>query len=291
MLAVAGAVVASVVFVVWLATGLGGPWVAFTLMDNVAEILAPLAAAVACARAARRRRGRLGWSWSLLGASAASWALGQVVWSWYELVAGREVPFPSLADLGYLLAVPLAAAALLTHAATPQRGAAQTRRVLDGLIIATAVLTVSWQTVLGPLVRAGSGSVLEQVLALAYPVGDVVTISLVIFLLAGSRSAMRAPLLLVGAGLAGIAFSDSLFAYLTQTGAHGGGLIDAGSFVGYLLIMLGALAPQGHRRVRVGSRMGAAWTVVLPYVPVLLAGGLTGSRLARGERIWTSPLR
>jgi len=286
VLAVAAVVVASAGFVAWLATGLGGPWVAFTLMDNLAEILAPLAAAVACTRAARRRRGRRGWSWSLLGASALSWALGQVVWSYYEVLAGREVPFPSLADLGYLLAVPLAAAALLTHAATPERGAAQTRRVLDGLIIATAVLAVSWQTVLGPLLRAATGSVLEQVLALAYPVGDLVTISLVIFLLAGSRSAPRAPLLLIGAGLAGIAFADSLFAYLTQTGAYGSGeLIDTGWVVGYLLIMLGALVPQRHRHAAAGSRMGAAWTVVLPYVPVLVAGGLTGSRLARGMRI------
>ena len=58
LLAVAGVVVASIVFVGWLATGLGGPWVAFTLMDNLAEILAPLAATVACIRAARRRRSR-----------------------------------------------------------------------------------------------------------------------------------------------------------------------------------------------------------------------------------------
>jgi hypothetical protein len=267
--------VASIVFVGWLATGLGGPWVAFTLMDNLAQILAPLAAALACTRAARRRRGRLGWSWWLLGASALSWALGQVVWTYYEVLAGREVPFPSLADLGYLLAVPLAAAALLTHAATPERGTAQTRRVLDGLIIATAVLAVSWQTVLGPLVRAGSDSVLEQVLALAYPVGDAVTISLVIFLLAGSRSATRAPLLLVGAGLAGIAFADSLFAYLTETGTYSSGeLIDTGWFVGYLLVALGALVPQRHRQRVAESRTGAAWTVLLPYVPVLLAGGL-----------------
>lgn len=179
---------------------------------------------------------------------------GQVVWSYYEVVAGREVPFPSLADLGYLLAVPLAAAALLTHAATPQRGAAQTRRVLDGLIIATAVLAVSWQTVLGPLFRAASGSVLEQVLALAYPVGDLVTISLVIFLLAGSRAATRAPLLLIGSGLVSIAFADSVFAYLTQTGAYGTGhLIDTGWFVGQsndARDLTDPPGPEGHQRTR-----------------------------------------
>jgi diguanylate cyclase (GGDEF)-like protein/PAS domain S-box-containing protein len=285
-LAMASVVAASAGFVAWLATGLGGPWVAFTLMDNLAETLAPVAAAFACARLAGRRSGRLRWSWYLLGASAASWALGQVVWSYYEVVAGRAVPFPSLADLGYLLAVPLAAAALLSHAASPERGVSQTRRVLDGLSIAAAMLALSWQTVLGPLFRTASDSVFEQVLALAYPVSDVVTISLVIFLLTGSRSATRTPLLLVGAGLAGIAFSDSLFAYLTQTGVYGEGhLIDTGWFVGYLLVMLGALVPDRRRHAAVESRMGAGWTVVLPYAPVLLAGVLTGYNLARGMRI------
>jgi hypothetical protein len=32
-------------------------------------------------------------------------------WTWYETVLHRDVPFPSLADVGYLAAVPLAAAA------------------------------------------------------------------------------------------------------------------------------------------------------------------------------------
>jgi hypothetical protein len=32
---------------------------------------------------------------------------------WYEHLARRELPFASLADVGYLLAIPLAAAAML----------------------------------------------------------------------------------------------------------------------------------------------------------------------------------
>ena len=284
-LAVVAVAAATLGFVAWLELDLGGRWVTFTLMDNLAQLLAPVAAALACARAARRARGRLAWSWHLLGASATSWALGQAVWSWYELVAGREAPFPSLADVGFLAAIPLAAAGLLTHVATAEGGLSQARRVLDGLVIATAVLAVSWQALLGSLFRNASGTLLEQVLALAYPVSDAVTISLVIFLLAGSRSATRVPLLLIGGGLVAIAVSDSVFAYLTQSDAYAGGsLVDTGWFLGYLLVMLGALLPE-HRRAAVGSRAQASWTVVLPYVPVLVAGGLTGEELARGKRI------
>jgi hypothetical protein len=49
--------------------------------------------------------------WRLMGLSALSWGSGQAAWTWYETVLGRDVPFPSLADVGYLAAVPLAAAA------------------------------------------------------------------------------------------------------------------------------------------------------------------------------------
>jgi diguanylate cyclase (GGDEF)-like protein/PAS domain S-box-containing protein len=283
-MAVAAVVAVTAAFVAWLLLRLGGEWVTFTLMDNLAQLLAPVAAALACAVAARRAPGRLGWSWRLLGASATSWALGQAVWSWFELVAAREVPFPSLADVGFLAAIPLAAAGLLTHVAAAEHGLSQARRVLDGLMIATAVLAVSWEALLGSLFRAASGTMLEQVLALAYPVSDAVMISLVIFLLAGSRSATRAPLLLVGGGLVAIAVSDSLFAYLTQIDAYTGSLVDTGWFVGYLLVMLGALFPE-RLRTAVGSRPQAGWTVVLPYLPVLVAGGLAGYGLARGRRI------
>ena len=62
------------------------------------------------------------------GASALSWGSGQTAWTWYESVLGREVPFPSLADVGYLVAVPLAAAARLSlpfAARTPPGGSAR----------------------------------------------------------------------------------------------------------------------------------------------------------------------
>jgi uncharacterized membrane protein YfcA len=49
--------------------------------------------------------------------------------------------------------------------------------------------------------------------------------------------------------------------------------------------MLGALVPERRRRLATGTRAQARWTAVLPYVPVLVAGSLTGYRLLRGARI------
>jgi hypothetical protein len=48
------------------------------------------------------------------GRLCGCWGIGQVIWTWYELAAGQQVPFPSLADANYLSAVPLAVLAMLT---------------------------------------------------------------------------------------------------------------------------------------------------------------------------------
>jgi len=60
---------------------------------------------------------------------------------------------PSWADVGYLGAIPLAAAALLCHPGMHTAGSHKTRATLDGLAIGTAVLLLSWTFVLGSLWR------------------------------------------------------------------------------------------------------------------------------------------
>jgi hypothetical protein len=75
------------------------------LVANLAQLLAPALAAASCAWAAVSAQvGRR--AWALLAASAGSWAVGQATWVWYEHVARRELPFPSLADVGFLVAIP-----------------------------------------------------------------------------------------------------------------------------------------------------------------------------------------
>ena len=42
-----------------------------------------------------------------------SWGIGQAIWTWYEVVLDQEVPYPGLADVGYLGAVPFLLAGVL----------------------------------------------------------------------------------------------------------------------------------------------------------------------------------
>src|SRR4051794_23182684 len=80
---------------------------------DVLEVLVAAIAATACLGTARAARGRSRRGWYLVGVSAASWALGQAIWTAYE-IRGQQAPFPSAADASYLLAVPLMVVGLFT---------------------------------------------------------------------------------------------------------------------------------------------------------------------------------
>ncbi len=135
-------------------------------------------------RACGRRRSSQGnaWhtGWLLVAASCATWAVGQMIWTWFETIQGIVTPFPSAADVFFLLAVPLAVAGMLYFPSSPGTQTGRARALLDGLIVATSVLWISWVTVLGPTLHDGGGTRLERAIGLAYPAGDAVLITILI---------------------------------------------------------------------------------------------------------------
>ena len=191
-------------------------------LSNVALFCAAFAAAIGCISKARRTSGRVRASWALLGAATASWGIGQCVWTWYESVLGDAVPFPSLADVGYLGMPFFTVVGLLVLGTASQTAANRARSVLDGLMIATSLLLISWVVVLGPTIDAGSDSLFTLTISLAYPVSDVVMVTIVFFILAGRRQFQvdTTPLILVGCGLATFAVSDSGFTYPRPSRTH-----------------------------------------------------------------------
>jgi diguanylate cyclase (GGDEF)-like protein len=221
-------------------------------------------------------------AWALLAASAGSWAVGQATWVWYEHLARRELPFPSLADLGYLAAIPLAAAAMLAFPGRAERATIALRSLLDGAVIASSLLYSSWALVLGPVFRAGEGSVLEQAIALAYPLADVVLVTIVFVVVARIRVG-GAPVLLLAAGLLSLAVADTGFAYLTQEGAYRTGVpSDVGWFAGYLLVAVAARRPAATGITWVGRRPGQV-QILLPYCPLALAVAVSVTLQLRGQ--------
>ncbi|HVW31815.1 MAG TPA: hypothetical protein VHL53_04690, partial [Acidimicrobiia bacterium] len=242
----AGAVAAAA-WILWILVLPDHPWSKH--VSNVGLTVMPIVAAVQCFLRGRGVAGRLRRGWLLMGGSALAWGLGMAVWTSYESIGGRDVPFPSLADVGYLATVPLAVAAVLIFPTAPQRLAAQARTVVDGLVIGASMLAVSWILALGPVVHGGAGA-LADVISIAYPLGDVVMATIVLFAIARTRLGSplgRATLLLLCGGLLAAAVSDSGFAYLALQNTYASGnRIDVGWFVGYLLVFLAARQAPRH---------------------------------------------
>ena len=265
--------IVTVLWSAWLLWGSGTP--STQTVSNLGLTAVPLVVAVTCIRRGLRLSGPLKASWVLLGASCAAWGIGQTIWTIYETGLGREVPFPSWADAGYLAAVPLAVAGLLVMPAAAQSMAGLARNILDGVMVALALFCTSWILVLGPLFAAGGENLLSTILGLAYPVGDVVTITMLIFALLRARQggeAARQPLYLIGLGLTGIALADSGFVYLTsQTSYTSGSLIDIGWFAGFAVLFVAARRPERPAPTAEdegGLRFVSSLSV--PYTPVVV---------------------
>jgi len=266
----------SIVFVAWIAARWGGDQ-ATIAVDDVGEAVAALIAAASCGFAASRNHGRVRAAWALFGLSALSWGFGELIWSWYEVVQGQALPFPSPADAGYLLAIPLAIFGVFAFTSAPTRLTTRGETVLAGAIVALSLLFVAWVFGLGNVYETSSSSAAPLLISLAYPVGDIVIATvLVVALRRARRDEVGYMVLLIG-GLACNALADSSFAYLTADGTYGAiwSVLDAGWVVGYLLIALAPLwpaRPAGDERAEGPIEL---WQLALPWAAVF-AATLTG---------------
>jgi signal transduction histidine kinase len=282
LVTVAAAVVA-ILFLAWLQLGIGGE-TATKLFSNLVQAGTALIAAAACYSAARRNPYGFGraWTtslhraWRLLGSAALAWGLGQVVWTIHELrlPPGATVPVPSLADLGYLTALPLLIAGVLAFPTAPMRATARLRTLLDGLLIAASLLFLGWATVLGDAFRhGGDSSTLQKAICLAYPLGDIVAGTIVLVLLTRSRGRGVVHLSMIAAAVFSLLLADLGFAYTVPLGAYDtGSVADAGWVVGWLVLCVTALKPTVAELRRTDDEIEPSVTrLALPYAPLIVA--------------------
>ena len=274
VVALGAALVTTGVFIAWIRLGIGGDTPTL-YVDDVGTVLAALTAAVLCAGAALRHSGPKRRFWLMLAAATGVWALAEATWTVYELVLHEPVPVPSWADVGYLAGIPLAVGALLYHPALRSGGIWKARAVFDGLVIATALLFLSWTLVLGPLWQSTDLTTLGGVVALAYPFGDVVIVFFIVVAIRRMTGGDGVALLCLLVGLLLMALSDSTYAYLAGVGSYeSGDLVDAGWVAAYLAIELAAFSSFAPgepvvRRSETSSPTLAA--LVAPLLPVLVA--------------------
>ena len=274
---IAGTFVAA--FAVWTGFDLPGT----TWVNDLATFAVALAGTVLCMHAARGAEGPTRRFWGLLGIALALWTAGEAAWMSYELFLGQAVPAPSVADIGYLGAIPFAAAALAFHPASHRQGTRTARYAFDALLIATALFFVSWSLILAPLGKDGSPESLGGVVAMAYPFGDVILLFFAILALRGMPRGTRAPVWWIVGGLIAMAVADGAYAWVGVQGYETGSLIDAGWVAGYAAIGLGAYAAQ-RSFAPAPARLAPPTLAVLaaPFVIVLVALTLAAVQIQTG---------
>ncbi|HYS98982.1 MAG TPA: PAS domain-containing sensor histidine kinase [Candidatus Dormibacteraeota bacterium] len=270
--AAALAAVVSLAFIAWTVNR----WVSddtTIALDDFGEAAAALIAVASCGFAATRNAGRIRVAWALFAASALSWAIGELIWSWDEVVRGEDVPFPSLADAGFLFAIPLAIAGVLALTSAPRRMTTRGEAVLAGAIVAMSLLFIAWAEGLSKVYDASSTSPEGLLIGLAYPVGDIITATVLVLALRRARRAEVGRMLLLLGGLACNALADSAFAFMTADGTYGalGSTLDAGWVVGYLMIALAPLWPARSADVEASEGPIGLWQLALPWIAVFAA--------------------
>nr|WP_078875211.1 EAL domain-containing protein [Streptomyces sp. NRRL F-5053] len=185
-------------------------------------------------------------AWVLFGISSFMTALGNGVWGWYELVLGEQVPRPSSADFCFLLFAPPAIIGLLVLAKRPVTRAGWACLGLDAWLIGGSLLTLSWSLALAHTEYWQGDSVARAALNLAYPLLDIVLVSMVLALHLRRSAAQRSAINTAVGALALTVLCDALFTSpLLRQHYSSGQLLDAGWFAGSLLL---AYAPWAAAR-------------------------------------------
>ena len=208
------------------------------LLFRVAGTLSPLVvlAGVLINRPAERG------PWLTLGIGLALIAAG----NWTQLILARVyplVPFPSVADVFFLIGTGLLGIALLWLVRGRVPGGDRAG-LLDALIVAVAIGMVSWIFIMAPIVRDTTQSVGQIAVALAYPIFDLMLLGVMtrMFLAPGRRgTSLR---FLIGAVLIYL-LADYQYAFLSLSGTYGsGGLVGGGWLLGGVLWGASALHPS-----------------------------------------------
>lgn len=225
-------------------------------------------AAVAAYRANRGRRQR---AWLALAIGMAGWVAGNLVLLYHHAVLGSPPAFPSVADAAFLL-LPCSVVVASAGKVRPDRMSAL-RPVLDGVIIASALFLVCWVLILEELFASTHSSWLATAVSVAFPISDVVMITLAVLTVSSTVPGKRQAIVLVCTGLIIVAVADSIWIYVLAQSNSTSPVAVVGWAAGLVLFSAGGLIdarkpPSATGRKRQALADPLLW---LPYSPMVAA--------------------
>jgi diguanylate cyclase (GGDEF)-like protein len=211
------------------------------LLDNLLyPALALLAAGLAVSRPLLRSSQRAAWAW--LGAAVTAWALGEAYWDVF-MRSASTVPVPSWSDVCWLAFHPLAFVGLF-RLTRGDGGRIPASAWLDGLVAALGTAALASALLVDAIRDATGGAAISVAVNLAYPLGDVLLLALVVgsSVVGGHRwSRGRAEAAL---GFLAFAAADAIYLFQSARGTYvEGSLLDVGWLAGLALLASAAWRP------------------------------------------------
>jgi diguanylate cyclase (GGDEF)-like protein len=201
-----------------------------------------VSSALATVVGVHRNRPPVVWPWYLMALGRLSFTGGDVTYWWQTMVDHHDA-FPTYSDALYLAYYPALVAALLGLVRARQPGKDRPG-LLDALILSTGTAMLAWVFLIVPYVRATDLSLMARVVSLAYPVADLMVLSVLLRLTTGRADRTRAYQLLVASTCA-MLVGDVVYALLELSiGYQPGNIVDATWLAMYALVGAAALHPS-----------------------------------------------
>ena len=235
-------------YLLWLVAGLLIVGAYFFAPDGIQDLMAPamsLTMAAVVLVTSSRFTGGLRLAWMLIGTAFLLTAAGDILWVLYDVVWEIE-PFPSSADLFYLAFYPVIAVGLVLLVRWHKAGDRDS--IVDGFIVAIGAGVLAWVFIMSPYIFDSSMSVIEKLVSLAYPVGDLLLVTVLMRLVfTRGKFSMSSTLLMLG--ILTTLVADGGFAVTALEGTYATGhWLDAGWLLSSVLVGAAVLHPSTTKR-------------------------------------------
>ncbi|MEU1642517.1 EAL domain-containing protein [Micromonospora zamorensis] len=263
-----GLIAVGVVLVVeacWLVAALPGA----ALVSDIGGMLVAGWATLACVGAACRHPVPLRRFWTLLAVTMALAALGRAIWTTQRLVGG-DLPHTPLVGVVFTAGILTGTAALLSSPSAPRSAVGRARTLLDGMIVALALVPIGWVLVFRGVAAAELADP-ARTLGLLYPMFDLMQLTILVAV-AGPARPMWRPMSVLAASLTLRVVADVVYVSLVVRADYAAGHpIDLCWPLSYLLIGLATRnppPPDCDGTDDAESPLPPWWRVALPYLPV-----------------------
>jgi diguanylate cyclase (GGDEF)-like protein/PAS domain S-box-containing protein len=189
--------------------------------------------------------------WIVLALGQTAFLIADAIWYVATFSNSGETPYPSIADLFYLIGYALLAMGMVMFIRARQPRYRRTAAI-DALLIGIAAVLVLWVTVIDGVIHEESIPFVERLVTIAYPMADALILAVGAYMLLTGGHGRRSLYLFVGSLVALLA-GDVLETALGLAGAAST-LTDALWLISYVLFGLAALDPSMRELTQAAPR-------------------------------------